>query len=38
MFLKKKFGVGYNLTMLKSSSEINNLVLPYCHYRLGTKV
>jgi len=38
MFLKRKFGVGYNLTMLKSSSETNNLVLPYCHYRLGTKV
>lgn len=24
--------------MLKSSSEINNLVLPYCHYRLGNNV
>ena len=38
MFLKRKFGVGYNLTMLKNSPEHNDKVLPYCHFRLGTKV
>jgi ATP-binding cassette subfamily A (ABC1) protein 3 len=38
MFLKRKFGVGYNLTMLKTSSEFNTLVLPYFWYRLGKGV
>ena len=30
MFLKRKYGVGYNLTMLKASTGTNDLVLPYC--------
>ena len=38
MFLKRKFGVGYNLTMLKTGHEPNALVLPYFWYRLGTDV
>ena len=38
MFLKRKFGVGYNLTMLKTSAENNTLVLPYFWYRLGKDV
>lgn len=38
MFLKRKFGVGYNLTMLKSGHEPNALVLPYFWYRLGPEV
>lgn len=29
MFLKQKFGVGYNMTMLKTESELNTKVLPY---------
>jgi ATP-binding cassette, subfamily A (ABC1), member 3 len=38
MFLKRKFGVGYNLTMLKCDHEPNALVLPYFWYRLGPEV
>ena len=29
MFLKKKYGVGYNVTMLKNTKKDNLLVLPY---------
>ena len=29
MFLKKKFGVGYNMTMIKANPEENKLLLPY---------
>lgn len=29
MFLKKKFGVGYNMTMIKTNPEENKHVLPY---------
>ena len=35
MFLKRKYGVGYNMTMLKTSKEPNNLVMPYFMRRLG---
>jgi hypothetical protein len=38
MFLKRKYGVGYNLTMLKSSKEPNDLVLPYFWANLGPDV
>jgi ATP-binding cassette subfamily A (ABC1) protein 3 len=35
LFLKKKFGCGYNLTMLKASTEMNSKVLKYAKERLG---
>ena len=35
LFLKKKFGCGYNLTMLKASTEMNTKILPYAKERLG---
>lgn len=35
LFLKKKFGCGYNLTMLKSSQDINTKILPYAKEKLG---
>jgi len=35
LFLKKKFGCGYNLTMLKASTELNNKILPYAKEHLG---
>jgi len=38
MFLKRKFGVGYNITMLKNNSEPNTYLLPYMYYRLGPEV
>lgn len=38
MFLKKKFGVGYNMTMIKASPSENKLVLPYFQFKLGADV
>ena len=35
MFLKRKYGVGYNMTMLKSSKEANALIMPYFAEKLG---
>ena len=35
LFLKQKFGVGYNLTMVKDSASKNDLVLPFCAKYLG---
>jgi hypothetical protein len=35
MFLKRKYGVGYNMTMLKASKEANALIMPYFHEKLG---
>jgi ATP-binding cassette subfamily A (ABC1) protein 3 len=35
MFLKRKYGVGYNMTMLKTSKEPNDLVMPYFVRKLG---
>jgi ATP-binding cassette subfamily A (ABC1) protein 3 len=29
LFLKKKFGIGYNVTMIKKESEDNTLVMPF---------
>ena len=29
IFLKKKFGVGYNMTIVKESTEPNKVILPY---------
>lgn len=38
IFLKNKFGVGYNLTIVKDSSEPNNKIMQYIHEHLGYKV
>ena len=35
LFLKKRFGAGYKLTMVKKTKEKNNLVLPYIQKHLG---
>ena len=29
MFLKRKYGVGYNITMIKKTKEINQSIMPY---------
>ena len=34
-FLKRKFGVGYNLTLVKTSNEPNQRVVPFIHKKLG---
>jgi len=38
LFLKHRFGVGYNLTMVKDSKADNLLVGPYIEKNLGTEV
>ena len=38
MFLKSKFGVGYNLTVVKSSTLPNANLMPYLADNLGPKV
>ena len=40
LFLKRKFGAGYNLTMLKKegSSEQNRKIMPYFISKLGSEV
>mmetsp|Transcript_40629 Transcript_40629/g.29241 ORF Transcript_40629/g.29241 Transcript_40629/m.29241 type:complete len:188 (-) Transcript_40629:2959-3522(-) len=38
LFLKNRFGVGYNLTMVKNNKENNERVGPYLVERLGEKV
>lgn len=38
LFLKNRFGVGYNLTMVKNHKENNERVGPYLVERLGEKV
>lgn len=38
IFLKSKFGEGYNLTLVKDSTETNTLLLPYLHKHLGPDV
>jgi len=35
LFLKKRFGAGYKLTMVKATKEQNTLILPYLHEYLG---
>ena len=35
LFLKNRFGVGYNLTMVKNHKEDNNLVAPYLKEKIG---
>lgn len=38
MFLKNKFGVGYNLTLVKSSTEPNNNIIEFMIENLGPNV
>ena len=38
MFLKNKFGVGYNLTLVKSSTEPNNRIIEFMTENLGPNV
>jgi ATP-binding cassette, subfamily A (ABC1), member 3 len=37
-FLKKKFGVGYNFVVVKSSTEQNDKLISYMQKHLGPKV
>lgn len=36
LFLKKRFGAGYKLTMVKETKEKNKLILPYLEKHLGS--
>lgn len=38
MFLKNKFGVGYNLTIVKSTTEPNTSIIDYMYEKLGPNV
>ena len=38
IFLKNKFGVGYNLTVVKTSYEKNDILMSYLHENLGPEV
>ena len=38
IFLKSKFGVGYNLTVVKRNVEPNTELMPFLHEHLGDKV
>ena len=38
MFLKNKFGVGYNLTLVKSTTEPNNSIIEFMTENLGPNV
>jgi len=38
MFLKNRFGVGYNMTVLKQTNETDSKILPYLHENLGPDV
>lgn len=38
IFLKSKFGVGYSLTVVKSSADQNESVMAFMHKNLGDKV
>ena len=38
MFLKEKFGFGYNMSVVKKSSEINKNLMVFLHDRLGPEV
>ncbi len=37
IFLKKKFGIGYNMVAVKESAEPNTLLMPYLQKNLGNK-
>ena len=38
IFLKTKFGVGYNLTIVKQNSKPNHLIIPFLQKYLGPDV
>jgi ATP-binding cassette, subfamily A (ABC1), member 3 len=38
LFLKKKFGIGYNVTMIKKDSEDNTSIMPFFDKNLGPKI
>lgn len=38
IFLKSKFGVGYNLTIAKQSPKPSNEIMPYLLTHLGDKI
>jgi len=38
IFLKSKFGEGYNLTLVKNSAEPNTVLMPYLFAHLGPEV
>jgi ATP-binding cassette subfamily A (ABC1) protein 3 len=38
IFLKSKFGVGYNLTVVKTNNKPNLELMDFLHSRLGTDV
>lgn len=38
IFLKSTFGVGYNLTVVKNTSDKNASIMPYMYQNLGDKV
>ena len=38
MFLKSRFGMGYVMTIVKSSPEINDKIVPYMQDKLGPQV
>jgi len=38
LFLKKRFGAGYKITMVKNSKVPNDLILPYLKINLGDDV
>ena len=38
IFLKSKFGEGYNLTLVKNSAEPNTVLMPYLIENLGPEV
>lgn len=38
MFLKEKFGFGYNMSVVKKSSEVNKNLMVFLHDRLGPEV
>jgi len=35
IFLKSKFGVGYNLTIVKKKKDINKYIMDFLHINLG---
>ena len=38
MFLKKRYGVGYNMTMLKETKDPNHMIMPYFVKHLGPDI
>lgn len=38
IFLKTKFGLGFNMNLVKQSTEQNQVLMPFIHENLGPKV